>query len=163
MADDEPLTPDAMVAESRTGAVRLTPRAAWSKLLTGGVLVDIRPMEQRVRDGEIEGSLVIEQNVVEWRLATTSATRLAGLPADAPVIVLCNEGYASSLVAANLRRLGLPSATDVAGGFVAWCAAGLPVVPGGRRAIHEASSVSEEGVADQLPGVSVGGAEDSLA
>jgi rhodanese-related sulfurtransferase len=83
--------------------------------------VDIRPEAQRRRDGELPGALVIDRNVLEWRLDPSSPHRLdVTIEPDQPVIVVCNEGYASSLAAATLRELGLGSATDLAGGFQAW-------------------------------------------
>ncbi len=95
----------------------------------GAVLVDTRPVEQRQRDGEVPGAVVVDRNVLEWRLDPASPDRLAVVTGyDLEVIVLCNEGYSSSLVADTLRSLGLTSAVDVIGGFVAWAAAGLPVV-----------------------------------
>lgn len=86
-------------------------------------------MEQRARDGEIPGALVIDRNVLEWRLDPTSPHRVPEVTGpEQEVIVVCNEGYSSSLAAATLRRLGMARATDLAGGFQAWAAAGLPVV-----------------------------------
>ncbi len=84
-------------------------------------MVDTRPVEQRRRDGELPGALVVDRNVLEWRLDPSSPHRLP--VADDPqrrVVVVCNEGYSSSLAAATLQRLGLPSATDLRGGFQAW-------------------------------------------
>jgi len=96
----------------------------------GALLVDTRPLEQRRRDGEIPGAVVVDRNVLEWRLDPTCPHRLAEVTgADQQVILLCHQGYSSSLAAATLRRLGLRRATDVAGGFEAWAAAGLPVEP----------------------------------
>ena len=93
----------------------------------GAVLVDIRPLEQRIVEGEVPGAIIIGRNVLEWRL-TRAATRASRLwPArDARVIVMCSEGYASTLAAASLRWIGLHQATDLEGGFQAWRAAGLP-------------------------------------
>jgi len=87
----------------------------------GALIVDIRPSEQRSRDGELAGAVVIDRNVLEWRLDPTSEDRLpeAGDP-DRRVILVCNEGYASSLAAETLRRIGLPRATDLVGGYRAW-------------------------------------------
>ena len=83
-------------------------------------MVDIRPVEQRERDGELPGAEVIDRNVLEWRLDPTSAHRSPDLTAATRVIVVCNEGYASSLAAATLRELGLTRATDLVGGYQAW-------------------------------------------
>jgi rhodanese-related sulfurtransferase len=96
----------------------------------GALLIDTRPYEQRSRDGEIPGALVIDRNVLEWRLDPTGPDRvpqMAEPPGATRVIVICNEGYSSSLAAASLQQLGLDGATDVIGGFQAWVASGLPV------------------------------------
>jgi rhodanese-related sulfurtransferase len=86
----------------------------------GALIVDIRPVEQRARDGELAGALVIDRNVLEWRLDPTSPDRLpeASDP-DREIVLVCNEGYASSLAAESLRRIGLRRATDLDGGFQA--------------------------------------------
>ena len=94
----------------------------------GALLVDIRPIELRTRDGEIPGALVIDRNVLEWRLDPTSPHRIeAATDADQLVILVCNEGYASSIAARSLQEIGLARATDLIGGFQAWAAAGLPI------------------------------------
>jgi rhodanese-related sulfurtransferase len=91
------------------------------------LLVDMRPIEQRARDGEIAGALIVDRNVLEWRLDPQSAHRIREIRSyDDAVILFCNEGYASSLAAATLQQLGLHRATDMIGGFQAWRAAGLP-------------------------------------
>ena len=96
----------------------------------GALLIDTRPIEQRQRDGEIVGSIVIDRSVLEWRLDPTSADRipeLSNLEGDRPLIIMCNEGYSSSLAAATLQGLGPRNVTDVIGGFQSWVASGLPV------------------------------------
>ena len=94
------------------------------------LLVDTRPWEQRLRDGAVPGAVVVDRNVLEWRLDPASPDRIPQVTGyDLEVVVLCNEGYSSSLVADTLRTLGLTRSVDVIGGFVAWAAAGLPVVP----------------------------------
>lgn len=86
----------------------------------GALVVDIRPVEQRDRDGALPGAVVIDRNVLEWRLDPTSPHRLPGMDdPDRTIVVVCNEGYASSLAAATLQQLGLRGATDLAGGFQA--------------------------------------------
>src|SRR2546429_4306117 len=83
----------------------------------GGLIVDIRPVEQRSRDGELPGALVVDRNVLEWRLDPTSPHRVAEVRGhDQPIVLVCDEGYASSLAAASLQRLGLRGATDLDGG-----------------------------------------------
>ena len=92
--------------------------AVWA---AGGLVVDIRPTELRERDGEMPGALVVDRNVLDWRLDPTSPHRLAALTGpDQPVVLFCDEGYASSLAAAGLRDLGLRRATDLDGGYQAW-------------------------------------------
>jgi rhodanese-related sulfurtransferase len=125
-------TVDRLLEEARADLVRLEPSVAARAMRRGALLVDIRPERQRREEGEIPGALVVERNVLEWRLDPTSPHRLP--EAEDPrrvIVVLCSEGYASSFAAATLRQLGLPNATDLAGGFRAWRDAGLPVRSGG--------------------------------
>lgn len=97
----------------------------------GAVLVDIRPAAQRAQEGGIPDAVVIERNVLEWRLDPESDARLPiATGYDVAVIVICSEGYTSSLAADSLQGLGLSRSTDVVGGFKAWRAAGLPTTPG---------------------------------
>jgi rhodanese-related sulfurtransferase len=122
-----------VLAAARGRLTRLGPRAVSAALERGAVLVDIRPAAQRAEFGEIPGAIVIERNVLEWRLDPLSDARLdfAG-SYDLEVIVTCQEGYTSSLAAAALQDLGLHRATDLDGGFAAWRAAGLPTTGGFR-------------------------------
>ncbi|WP_236537616.1 rhodanese-like domain-containing protein [Spiractinospora alimapuensis] len=91
--------------------------------------VDTRPADYREREGHITGALIVERNVLEWRLDPTSPDRLPELQgADQDVVVLCNEGYASTLAVAQLTDLGLTRVADLIGGYRAWHAAGLPTV-----------------------------------
>jgi rhodanese-related sulfurtransferase len=126
----EPLGLDALVADARRRLHRLAPaEAARAVAEDGALLVDIRPEGQRRREGEIPGAVIIDRNVLEWRLAPRSEHRIPELrDADQAIIVFCSAGYASSLAAASLQRLGLRGATDLDGGFGAWEAAGLPAV-----------------------------------
>jgi rhodanese-related sulfurtransferase len=120
-------TIDDLLAEARTRIVRVTPHEAAARVAAGAYLVDIRPAAQRAREGEVPGSLIIERNVLEWRFDPASDARLPEATGyDVDVIILCSEGYTSSLAADALRSLGLHRATDVVGGFSAWAAAGLP-------------------------------------
>ena len=125
------LTIDRMLAAARTRLRRLTPDEAYKALeKTGAVLVDIRPEGQRAIEGSIPGALIVERNVLEWRFDPASSARLpVATDHDLHVIVFCSEGFTSSLAAAALQELGLWKATDVVGGFCAWSATGLPVVP----------------------------------
>jgi rhodanese-related sulfurtransferase len=121
---------DELLAEARSGLTRLRPEAALAVLTDGAVLVDIRPLEQRIAEGEVPGAIIIGRNVLEWRLDPRSEARIPPLArADAQIIVMCSEGYASTLAAATLRRIGLREVTDLDGGFQAWKAAGLPTRP----------------------------------
>ena len=118
----------AVLAEARQRLQRLDPLDAWVAMTQGALLVDIRPELNQRLEGRIPGALVIERNVLEWRLDPTSDARIGQAGAyDLPVVVVCNEGYTSSLAAASLQDLGLWRATDLVGGFRAWQAAGLPV------------------------------------
>jgi rhodanese-related sulfurtransferase len=83
-------------------------------------VVDIRPEAQRASEGQLPGSLIIERNVLEWRFDPTSDARLPLADYELQVILICQEGYASSLAAASLQDLGLHRATDVIGGYAAW-------------------------------------------
>jgi rhodanese-related sulfurtransferase len=121
---------DELMAEARSGLVRLRPEAAFAALTDGAVLVDIRPLEQRIVEGEVPGAIIIGRNVLEWRLDPRSEARIPALArTDARIVVMCSQGYASSLAAASLRRIGLREATDLDGGFQAWKTAGLPTRP----------------------------------
>jgi rhodanese-related sulfurtransferase len=102
---------------------------AHAEHAAGAVLVDIRPAAQRAMEGEVPGAVVIERNVLEWRLDPHSDARLPVADHALRVLVLCSEGYTSSLAAASLQDLGIRRATDVVGGFAAWRAAGLPTTP----------------------------------
>lgn len=129
-----------VLAASRSRLRRLEPRAAAAAHAAGALLVDIRPVEVRRCDGEVPGALIVDRNVLEWRLDPASPHRLPTVTGhDQVVILLCTEGYASSLAATALQELGLEHATDVQGGFVAWAAAGLPVARprgSGRGLLH---------------------------
>ncbi len=121
---------DDLLAAARGRLARVGPEEAATLVAAGALLVDTRPIEQRRRDGEVPGAVVIDRNVLEWGLDPSSDHRIpeAGDP-DRIVILMCNAGYSSSLAAATLQDIGLPRATDLDGGFQAWAAAGLPVVP----------------------------------
>ena len=120
-------TIDQVLAEARARLDRLTPQQALRAVAAGAVLVDIRPAAQRGAEGEIPGALIVERNVLEWRFDPASAARLPQAGYDLQVVIFCSEGYTSSLAAAALQDLGIRRATDLAGGFLAWQAAGLPV------------------------------------
>ena len=112
-----------LLAECQRSLARVEPAELDEVLAAGALLVDIRPVEQRERDGELPGAVVVDRNVLEWRLDPTSPYRLP--IADDPhrrIVLVCHEGYSSSLAAHTLQQLGLRGATDLAGGFVAWAA-----------------------------------------
>jgi rhodanese-related sulfurtransferase len=122
------VTADELLAEARRGLKRLEPAGAAEAMSAGAVLVDIRSELQRERDGVVPGSVFFPRNVLEWRCDPASPYRDERVSdASRQLIVMCDEGYQSSLAAANLRRLGFEDATDLAGGFQAWRAAGLRV------------------------------------
>jgi rhodanese-related sulfurtransferase len=109
-----------VLEQARSGLSRLTPAQAADAWRAGAVVVDIRPAAQRAAEGELPGALVVERNVLEWRFDPASDARLPIAGYDLQVIVLCQEGYTSSLAAAALQELGLGRATDVIGGWAAW-------------------------------------------
>ena len=136
-AHDPPLRPDVaadrMVAEVRRRIPRLTPAQAAAAVADGALFVDLRPSEYRYRDGEVSGALFVPRHVLEWRLDPSSPDRLPQVTGhDTPIVLLCTEGYASSLAVEVCRtHLGLSAVADVIGGIVGWRAAGLPVVAAG--------------------------------
>ena len=122
-------TVDDLLAEARARLERVDPAQARDAVEAGAVLVDIRSQPQRERDGVVPGAIYHPRNVLEWRADPSSGASdpaIAG-DLDRQVIVMCDAGYASSLAAATLQDLGFTHATDLAGGFQAWRAAGLPV------------------------------------
>ena len=135
-----PVTVDDLLASARARIRRLDPHETAAACRRGAVLIDIRPTVQRRWEGEVPGAVVIERNVLEWRLDPASAHRLAQI-ADTgrEIVVMCSEGYASSLVAATLVDLGYDTAGDLDGGFQAWAGAGLPVRQRRRPRLRAAS------------------------
>jgi len=122
---------DRFLDRARAGLTRLNPADAYEAVKNGALLVDTRPEFQRRADGEIPGSIVVERNHLEWRLHPDSPARIReAVDPNVRWVVICDEGYASSLAASTLKALGL-QATDVIGGFKAWRDAGLPVTPAG--------------------------------
>jgi rhodanese-related sulfurtransferase len=119
---------DELLTAARARLDRPGPERAAEMAARGAVLVDTRPGWQRDQEGQLPGALIIERNHLEWRLDPTSAARIPqAVDHDVTWVVVCSEGYASSLAAASLQDLGLRNATDLDGGFRAWKAAGLPV------------------------------------
>jgi rhodanese-related sulfurtransferase len=122
---------DALLADARSRLTRVSPAQAWREVRDGTArLVDIRPAAQRQVEGEVASVLdpwVIERNVLEWRLDPRQEASLPGVTLGDRVIVICQEGYTSSLAADSLRSIGIELATDVVGGFAAWRELGLPI------------------------------------
>jgi rhodanese-related sulfurtransferase len=111
---------DRLLARARAGLERVEPGDLADEVAAGAVMIDIRPLEQRQRDGELPGAIIIDRNVLEWRLDPTSPDHLpVAADTDIRYILVCNQGYSSSLAAATLRELGLRRATDLVGGFQA--------------------------------------------
>ncbi len=120
---------DDLLVAARSRYRRIAPVAARAAHDAGALLVDIRPIEQRRQFGTIPGAIVIPRNVLEWRLDPTSEFAVDAARRSPPVVLCCQEGYATSLAVATLLDCGLTDVTDVIGGFEAWAAAGLPVQP----------------------------------
>jgi rhodanese-related sulfurtransferase len=119
---------DALLAKARTDLTRMTPSEAWTAVGRGALLVDTRTEIQRAEQGELPGAIVIDRTVLEWRLDPSSGVNIPEADSyDLEIIVICRQGFSSSLAAASLRELGLWRATDLVGGFEAWAAAGLPL------------------------------------
>ncbi|MEV7368458.1 rhodanese-like domain-containing protein [Streptomyces sp. NPDC003737] len=129
-ASERPLGIDELLERVRVDLDRVDAADAFEAAQAGeALLVDIRYAALRDRDGLIPGALVVERNELEWRLDPQGSHRAPEATShDLRVVVICNEGYASSLAAVSLRQLGLRRATDLVGGFQAWRAAGLPVM-----------------------------------
>ncbi|WP_260196015.1 rhodanese-like domain-containing protein [Actinophytocola gossypii] len=121
-----------LLAAARAVITRHEPAAAAEVLRRGGLLVDLRPTEFRWRFGEVPGAIAVSRHVLEWRLDVTSEHRLDELgygEADREIVLMCNEGYTSSLAAHQvMTQLGLTNVADVIGGYTAWRDAGLPTV-----------------------------------
>ena len=123
-------TIDQLLAEARATYRRMEPEEAHRAMSRGALLIDTRSHEQRVEGGLVPGAVRLHRNVLEWRVDPSSGhqdPRVAACRGE--IIVMCQEGYSSSLAAATLQQLGVERATDLAGGFVAWRDAGLPVEP----------------------------------
>jgi rhodanese-related sulfurtransferase len=132
-----------ILAAARARLSRLSPGEAYAACAAGATLIDIRPAAQRAAAGEIPGSVVIERNHLEWRLDPASDARLPWVTGyGLRPIVICVEGYTSSLAAAALQDLGLALAADVVGGYQAWQAAGLPTARPDERTVVIAPGAS---------------------
>ena len=134
---DVPTTVEQLLAAARSRLQRLSPEDAHAAVRDGAQLVDIRSDTQRLADGLIPGAHVVARNVLEWRLDPACPHRNVELTRDHGLLVLiCDEGFQSSLAAATVQRFGAREVTDVTGGFRAWQAAGLPVLPPRSSSAH---------------------------
>jgi rhodanese-related sulfurtransferase len=116
-----PRSVDELLDEARRQAHRIGPEELERWRVEGALLIDIRPEAQRVQEGQIDGAIVVERNVLEWRFDLQGDHALPEVKGyDQPVVVVCSEGYASSFAAASLRALGFSRATDLDGGYWAW-------------------------------------------
>lgn len=126
-------TVSGLLTEALAHVRRYAPEEAAVEMERGALLIDLRPLEYRLRNGEIPGAIAVPRHVLEWRLDVTSDARLKELDhgdRTREIVLLCNEGYTSSLAAHQVMRdLGLTNVRDVIGGFAAWRDAGLPVLP----------------------------------
>ena len=120
-------TIDDVLLLARQRLQRLSPFDAYDEADRGALIVDIRPQHNQAFEGYIPGALLVERNVLEWRFDPSSPARLPCARYDLRVILVCNEGFTSSLAAAALQDLGVSAATDIVGGFRAWRHEGLPV------------------------------------
>lgn len=127
-----PQSVESLLATARASLIRVNALDAHERQQAGALLVDIRPQHQRVHEGEATGSLFIERNHLEWRFDLFGEWHIPEVHNyDQDVIIICSEGYTSSLAAFALQQLGFWRATDIEGGFKAWKTAGLPTQPGG--------------------------------
>lgn len=128
---DVPVSVEDLLGVARRGTRRLTPEQCLAAAGRGALVVDTRTESQRSEGGELPGALVIDRTVLEWRLDPASPSRIPeAVSYDIEVVVVCREGFSSSLAAASLRAMGLHRATDMIGGVAAWRAAGLPMDSG---------------------------------
>jgi rhodanese-related sulfurtransferase len=117
----DPSAIDVLLASARSGLDRVEPVGLAAEVEAGALVIDTRPADQRQTDGALPGAIVVDRNVLEWRLDPTSSFHLPEVTSlDQRIIVVCNEGYSSSLAAATLRQLGLARATDLVGGYQAF-------------------------------------------
>ncbi|NNF64022.1 MAG: rhodanese-like domain-containing protein [Acidimicrobiia bacterium] len=111
---------DALLEQARSGLQRVQPSELSERMATGAVVVDHRDSEDIAAEGELPGALIIRRAVLEWRLVADSPGRRVELEPGQQVILVCNDGYSSSLAASTLQQLGVTGATDLIGGYRAW-------------------------------------------
>ena len=124
-ADEQPetMTVDEFLAGARARLDRVQPQDLARAMADGALVIDTRDSADREAEGELPGSVIVTRNVLEWRMSPSSPTCLEGVTADSSVIIICNDGFSSSIAAAGLHDLGLPRATGLLGGYRAWRAA----------------------------------------
>ena len=119
----ETITVDAWLTRARALLDRVQPQDLAQEIADGAIVIDTRDSADREAEGALPGAVIVTRNVLEWRMSPSSPTRLEGITADSRVIIVCNDGFSSSIAAASLHDLGLPRATDLVGGYRAWRAA----------------------------------------
>lgn len=124
-AEEQPetITVDAWLTGARARLDRVQPQDLAQEIADGAIVVDIRDSADREAEGAMPGAVIVTRNVLEWRMSPSSPTHLEGITADSRVIIVCNDGFSSSIAAAGLHDLGLPQATDLVGGYRGWRAA----------------------------------------
>ncbi|HEV2374325.1 MAG TPA: rhodanese-like domain-containing protein [Streptosporangiaceae bacterium] len=138
---------DLLIQARATLPHRPSPAEAFHAQQNGSLLIDIRGDEQRRADGLILGAILLPRNSLEWRCDPSSQWRHPAITGrDVYLILVCHEGYQSSLAAATLQQLGLTNATDLDGGFTAWVASGLPVIAASAGVLCAASHAGSETV-----------------
>ncbi|NNE96036.1 MAG: rhodanese-like domain-containing protein [Acidimicrobiales bacterium] len=111
---------DALLAQARSGLERIAPSDLGERMAEGALVIDHRDSEDIAKEGQLPGAIIVRRSLLEWRLAPDSPDRLFHIPPDQVVILVCSDGYSSSLAAATLQRIGIPRATDLIGGYRAW-------------------------------------------
>ncbi len=119
----ETTTVDAWLTGARARLDRVQPQDLAQEIADGAIVIDTRDSADREAEGALPGAVIVTRNVLEWRMSPSRPTRLEGITADSRVIIVCNDGFSSSIAAASLQDLGLPRATDLVGGYRAWRAA----------------------------------------
>ena len=121
-AEEQPetITVDAWLTGARARLDRVQPQDLAQEIADGAIVIDTRDSADREAEGALPGAVIVNRNVLEWRMSPSSPTRLEGITADLRVIIVCNDGFSSSIAAASLHDLGLPRATDLVGGYRAW-------------------------------------------
>ena len=124
-AEEQPetITVDEWLTEARARLDRVQPQDLAQEIADGAIVIDTRDSAEREAEGALPGAVIVTRNVLEWRMSPSSPTRIEGIAADSRVIIVCNDGFSSSIAAASLHDLGLPRATDLVGGYRAWRAA----------------------------------------